>query len=296
MQGIYVVDKPVGPSSHKVVSVMRRCTGTRRVGHCGTLDLLASGVLILCVGRYTRLNEWLSRGSKEYLSTFRLGAESETDDAQGPILERAVDDPPQRNDVERLVTTEFCGDLIQVPPVYSAVHVNGERSYRRARRGEQIVAKPRKVSVNEFEVTGFDYPELQVRVVCSRGTYIRSLARDLGQRLGCGSYVQDLRRTRVGNVGLADSTDLTALQEAGLSVAPIAARRALDGILPAIDVGGAVVADFLHGVAVEVDEAQEEGERAVFAPDDVFLGVATAEAGRLQPKRVIADMSHFVES
>ena len=159
-EGILVIDKEVGPTSHDVVARMRRILGMRRIGHCGTLDPLATGVLVLCLGPYTRLSEWISSGDKEYEATLRLGAESDTCDAQGQI-EAVSDAPvPSDTDVARAVAS-FRGEIDQVPPAYSAVKVDGVRSYKLARRNQAVDLKARRVQIHDLRVAEYDYPRLQ---------------------------------------------------------------------------------------------------------------------------------------
>lgn len=211
--GVLAVAKRQGPTSHDIVATMRRITNMRRIGHCGTLDPLATGVLILCLGRFTRLSDWLSRGEKEYNTTLLLGAKSNTYDAQGEITPLANVEPPSLGQIKCAVGP-FTGTIEQVPPAFSAVKVNGVRSYKLARRNEAIALKARTVHITTLEVLDYSYPRLTLRVVCSRGTYIRSLAEDLGQVLGCGAYVESLCRRRIGVFKLEDALSLEQVERA----------------------------------------------------------------------------------
>lgn len=196
--GFLVVDKPGGMTSRAAVDRAQRWfpRGTR-IGHTGTLDPLATGVLVLCVGAATRLTEYVQRMEKTYRATVRLGARSDTDDADGTVtpVEGAV--PPDRAAVEQALAS-FVGEIEQVPPAYSAAKVRGRRAYDLARRGEDVALRPHRVRVYEIQIRAYEYPRLEIEVRCGKGTYIRSLARDLGELLGCGALLTALRRTRVG--------------------------------------------------------------------------------------------------
>lgn len=309
--GILVVDKAVGPTSHDVVAMARRALQTRRIGHCGTLDPLASGVLVLCVGPLTRLSEWISRGGKEYEAVIRLGATSSTDDAQGDITACAdAQTLPSKSEIAAAMPA-FCGVIEQVPPAHSAVKVNGERSYKRARRNEQVELAARRVRVERFEVIEYAPPSLTVRVVCGKGTYIRSLARDLGQVLGCGAYIESLRRTRIGVMRAQDGVAMEVLRgnedREAIQAAFVEPQVALQGILEAVDLEAGLAWSFLHGQRVTfdagdsemaagpdqeadgetVEEADAVAEYAVYH-DGQLLGVGHVEAGQLRPARVFA--------
>lgn len=207
--GLVVVDKPQGWTSHQVVGRCRRLLGTRKVGHAGTLDPMATGVLLVGVNRATRLLGHLMLTEKEYTATIRLGESTITDDAEGETTERRGCGPVAESVLEQAISA-FRGDILQVPTQVSAIKIDGRRSYARVRAGEQVELKARPVTVHEFSLLGSDPAhidqtpvlDLQVRVRCTSGTYIRSLARDLGAALGCGGHLTALRRTRVGPFGL----------------------------------------------------------------------------------------------
>ena len=284
--GVLVVDKPTGPTSHDVVARTRRVLGTRRVGHCGTLDPLATGVLVLCVGPMTRFSRWLTGGDKEYEACFRLGATSDTDDALGEITETPATTQLARSEIE-LVLKRFLGVIDQVPPEHSAVRVRGVRSYHRARRKEATGLVERPVRIDRFEIVGYEPPRLRVRVQCGQGTYIRALARDLGQALGCGGLVEQLRRLRVGALTIRDAVEWAALERQTAKDRFLDARRALCGILGFLDIDGEGAEAFFHGQPVPVEACP--GERAVFH-EAGFLGVGRVdEEGRLRPLRVVAE-------
>jgi tRNA pseudouridine55 synthase len=198
MFGFYAIEKPVGPTSHAMVAHLRRRLPRRtKVGHAGTLDPFASGVLVVAVGPATRLIEFVQGAPKRYQATFILGATSTTDDSQGEITPLPTPEPPSRQAL-RTALDAFGGTIQQVPPNHSAVHVNGERAYTLARQGQALELRPREVHIYELILSAYDWPSVQVEIHCGSGTYIRSIARDLGAALGCGGYCSALRRTAVG--------------------------------------------------------------------------------------------------
>ncbi len=217
--GLLVVDKPAGLTSHDVVARVRRLAGTRKVGHAGTLDPMATGVLVLGVGRGTRLLGHLSLASKSYEATIRLGAATTTDDAEGDVLERA--DPASLarldDDAVREALGHQVGELDQVPSSVSAVKVDGRRAHARVRAGEDVVLAPRRVSVHSLEVLDVrelgDAVDVDVSVACSSGTYVRAIARDVGRALGVGGHLVALRRTRVGPFDLVGAATLDELAD-----------------------------------------------------------------------------------
>ena len=210
--GILVLDKPQGWTSHDVVAKVRRLTGIRRVGHTGTLDPMATGVLILCVGRATRVAEYMAGHDKRYTATIHLGVETDTYDAHGQaVLQQAVD--VSEADL-RGALQAFVGEIRQVPPMFSAIKQNGRKLYTLARQGIQVAREPRAVKIYAIDAIAFDLPHVTVDVRCSAGTYMRSLAHDLGQVLGCGAYLADLRRTASGEFTLDQAIPLDALEMA----------------------------------------------------------------------------------
>ena len=286
--GILVVDKPAGPTSHDVVAMVRRALGMRRIGHCGTLDPLATGVLILCVGKMTRLSDCLTGGSKEYEATFRLGARSDTDDADGEITPVPGASAPGVDEVD-LAMARYRGTVEQLPPEHSAIRVDGVRSYHRARRQQATRLTPRPVHIGCFERRGYHYPHLEVRVACGKGTYIRAMARDLGTDLGCGAHVEALRRTRVGELTVDDAVAPQRL-EMEREACFVEPRRALEGILAGVELASEAAHVFGHGGAVATDESAP-GERAVYSGGELIgLGRIDADGG-LRPLKVFAEMA-----
>jgi tRNA pseudouridine55 synthase len=266
-----------------------------RIGHTGTLDPLATGVLVLCIGVATRLTEYVQRMDKVYRSRFVLGARSDTDDADGHI-EAVADAPvPNRAEVEQALGG-FLGDIEQVPPAYSAAKVAGRRAYDLARRGEQTELGPRRVRVHGIDLLGYEYPRLELEVRCGKGTYIRSLARDLGLRLGCGAYVETLRRTRVGPFAAAEALDLaTEAATARTRVLPLSAAVSE---LASLSLAAEEVAHLRQGKQIPLADdrtlaatAADMGEVAVFGPSGALAGIAVVQEStrHLQPVKVFTD-------
>jgi tRNA pseudouridine55 synthase len=210
--GVVAIHKPSGLTSARVVDQVRKRLGTREVGHAGTLDPLAEGLLVLCVGRARRLQELLMQREKGYRARVRLGGISFTDDAEGPITPVRVPVAPTEEEVARALAAQV-GAIAQRPPAISAVKTGGRRAYRAARRGEPVTLPPRQVVVHEITLLGYDYPEVELDVGCGRGTYIRSIARDLGEALGTGGYLDHLVRTRACGLELTDAVPLAGLEE-----------------------------------------------------------------------------------
>ena len=195
--GILVVDKPAGWTSFDVVAFVRRRSGVKRVGHAGTLDPAATGVLTLLMGTATRLTEYLVDAGKQYLATVELGVETDTYDRDGTVVAERDASGVTRAQIDAALSA-FRGEIMQTPPVYSAIKVGGRRAYKLAREGEAVALAPRIVRVDSITLERFDWPMLEITVTCGKGTYIRSLARQIGQRLGTGGYLTALRRTSVG--------------------------------------------------------------------------------------------------
>jgi tRNA pseudouridine55 synthase len=295
------VDKPEGPTSHDVVAAARRALATRKIGHTGTLDPFASGLLVLCVGGATRLSEYLTSLDKTYVAVARLGVSTDTLDRDGEIV--ATSDGWRGltlDDVERALAG-LRGDIEQVPPQFSAKKVAGEAMHRRARRGETTSLPPIPVTVHGLDLLGFEPPLLRLEVRCSSGTYVRALARDLGAALGVGAHLVELRRTAVGRFDVADAVTLEELDT------PEAVRRVrvepLDALahLPTVEVEGEAMARLRHGQRIVVDgdahvriadagpEAPSAGPRLVSVSrgrDLVAMG--ELDAGVLRPRKVFS--------
>lgn len=213
ISGILVVDKPVGMTSHDVVSAVRKGTGFRRIGHTGTLDPRASGVLVILIGPAVRLSEYLVCDKKGYEAMIRFGSVSDTYDGDGNVLQTGAD-VPQDEEVIMAAMEKFTGDIVQIPPAYSAIKIKGQKAYDLARQGKDVKLPERHIHVYSFDFIEYNPPELIADIVCSSGTYVRSIAHDLGQALGCGAYLSGLKRTMSGKFTLRDAVPLSDLQKA----------------------------------------------------------------------------------
>jgi tRNA pseudouridine55 synthase len=272
--GLVVVDKPAGPTSHDVVARVRRALRIRRVGHAGTLDPSATGVLVLGVGRATRLLGHLALTDKAYTATIRLGAATTTDDAQGDIV--AVSDVIVGEKQLAAAMAALTGPIEQVPSAVSAVKVNGVRSYARVRAGEQVVLAARRVTVNRFDLRARNGSDLDVAVACSSGTYVRALARDLGRALGCGAHLCALRRVSVGPFDLTQAVTLDTVARAGAGV-----LRPLPDVVAALfprrQVDAAEARAISHGR--RLSPSGIPGPYGVFGPTGDVLALAEDTAG-----------------
>ncbi len=281
--GLVVVDKPAGMTSHDVVSRVRRLAGTRKVGHAGTLDPMATGVLVLGVERATRLLGHLLLTDKAYDATIRLGVSTTTDDADGEVTATGPIDGVDEQRV-REALGRFVGDIEQVPTAVSAIKVDGKRAYQRVRDGEEVVLKARPVTIHELVVLavrpGDGVFDVDIAMRCSSGTYVRAVARDLGVQLGSGGHLTALRRTAVGPYGLDVARTLDQLgEEFALLPLADAARAAF----PSYDLDAEQAQDVRYGrrIALPIEELT-----AVFAPDGEFLALYRPEGGHARPVAV----------
>jgi tRNA pseudouridine55 synthase len=286
--GILLIDKAGGFTSHDVVARTRRLAGTRKVGHAGTLDPMATGLLILGVNSSTRLLTYLVGADKEYLATIRLGASTTTDDVEGEVLERAAPGAVEALDsaaVDHALDAQR-GTIDQVPSSVSAIKVDGQRAYARVRAGEDVVLKSRTVTISELEVLGAPragqdadgHPvlDIDVRVVCSSGTYIRAIARDLGAALGTGGHLTSLRRTRVGPFRVTDARTLDQLDagaEAAEPVPLLAPAAVAAALFPVLEVDAQEAAALGHGQRIRVDEAVPAGPVAAITAEGRLVGL-----------------------
>lgn len=233
LHGLLVIDKPAGITSMGVVRKIRGAAGGKvkgpnklKVGHAGTLDPLATGVLVVCLGRATKRVDQLMGGVKVYEAAIDLGAFTASDDAEMPREEVAVEEPPTAEQLDAALAKQT-GLIEQVPPNFSAVHVDGQRAYKAARQGEAVELKARRVRIDSIDRLSYDWPRLALRITCGKGTYIRSIARDLGKRLGTGGYLTALRRTRVGGYTIDQAFTLDRFQ-AGLNATDLLPIPGLD--------------------------------------------------------------------
>jgi tRNA pseudouridine55 synthase len=284
LDGLLVVDKPGGLTSREAVDRVQRWFPRRtRIGHTGTLDPLATGVLVLCLGQATRLTEYVQDMGKTYRSTFRLGARSDSDDADGAVTPVAGVREPTAEEV-RMALAAFIGVIAQVPPAYSAAKVTGRRAYDLARSGEEVTLSARNVTVYGADVLSYAWPLLEVEVRCGKGTYIRSLARDLGERLGCGGLVQTLRRTRVGPFTVEEALSLDADPErARAALRPLTTALAE---LPKVTVNADQARRLRSGQALPWPDG-EDGPVAALGTAGDLIAVVRRQGGRLHPEKVL---------
>jgi len=219
MNGILVINKPKNWTSFDVVAKIRNKLGVKKVGHTGTLDPMATGVLVLCLGKATKLAQKIVDTKKEYIAEITFGATSTTDDAEGEITEKLKVKSLELKVIEDTIKN-FEGKIMQTPPAFSAKKIGGKRAYKLARQGRKVELKPVEVAIHELEILDYKWPILKVRVECSKGTYIRSLARDLGEKLKVGGYLTALQRTRVGQYNLDEAVTIEEADETKVKVLP----------------------------------------------------------------------------
>lgn len=286
--GFLNIDKPLHLTSHDVVSRVRRAFGVKKVGHAGTLDPLATGVLVICVGSATRLSEYVMHQAKAYRARVRLGVITTTDDAEGEITAEHAAAHITRAQVEA-VLPRFTGDIQQKPPIYSAIKQGGRKLYERARAGEDVEVKPRPVHIDALEVTDWDNPEFTLEVTCGSGTYIRSLARDIGAALGVGGHLAGLVRTRSGRFTVEDAVSLGALA-GNPQQHLIPPRDALTGY-PVVTLDAAAVDHITHGRFIDGANDTPDGEIA-FAYDAAgnFIAILSARRGKWKPHKVFSSV------
>lgn len=289
IEGVLVVDKPGGITSHDVVNRIRRVAGVRRVGHAGTLDPLATGVLLVCVGRATRLVEYLVGQPKTYITTVRLGQTTNTYDADGEIVKERPFIHVTPDAINQSLTS-FRGTIQQQPPAYSAIKKDGQPLYKLARRGQAVAVPSRQVTIYELSLLDVNLPDVRLQVTCSSGTYIRSLAHDLGEALACGGHVTDLCRTAVGNFILQDAIALAALSRENVTDYLLPMTTAV-AHLPRLDLDAAETANMQHGRPIIRRSQQPLSDLVqIFGVDGRFLGIATAKGDRWQPHKVFHPM------
>lgn len=292
LTGIILLDKPVGLGSTQALQRVKNLFQARKGGHTGSLDRLASGLLPLCFGEATKISGFLLNADKRYRSTFRLGVVTNTGDAEGEVIERH--DPPELKEREILrVLAEFTGPIEQVPPMHSAIKHQGQRLYKLAHQGLTVERQPRSVTIYRLELLGFGDGRLQVEVDCSKGTYIRTLAEDIGKRLGCGGSVETLHRFGAGPFEAKDMISLGELEERAES-----GLAALDELLlpieaavahwPGVSLPDAVAYYLRRGQPVLVPHAPTEGWVRIFAGGDRFVGIGEVlDDGRVAPRRLM---------
>jgi len=289
VSGVLVVDKPIGLTSHDIVQIIRRGTGIRRAGHTGTLDPRASGVLVILIGPAVRLSEYVSASDKRYQATIRLGSSTDTYDSEGAITGSASVEDITVEEFENILQN-FTGEIQQVPPPYSAIKVKGRKAYEMAREGEEVNLEPRIIQVYSLDLLEWDPPEAVIDVFCSSGTYVRSLANDLGSALGCGAHLIGLRRTKSGRFTLRDAVPLRRLQDSFQAgdwyKYLIPAAEAL-GDWPMVELDADQVELVRHGHRIPAEPGSKGWVRGVSQQGDlVALLECDEETGEWQPRKV----------
>jgi len=296
LSGILNVDKPSGITSHDVVDEIRRLAGQRKVGHAGTLDPMATGVLLVCLGHATRVAEYLMQGRKRYRATIVLGTTTDTYDGDGAIVSSGGASDFSHSEIEAALT-RFVGRIEQVPPMYSAIKRKGRPLYELARQGKTVERAPRPVEIDAIDLFDWTTPTLSIEVACSPGTYIRSLAHDLGQQLGGGAYLDTLVRLSSGRFALEDATSLERLAEAFEHGQEARYLLPLDEAFldwPAAIVGAEAGRRIVHGQAVNLEGCLSSDAGGMMARaydlEGTFLAILSqdSESGQWRPKKVFA--------
>jgi tRNA pseudouridine55 synthase len=281
-----LVDKPRGPTSFDVVARVRAALDTRQVGHAGTLDPAATGLLVVLVGKYTRLSQYLTRADKAYEAVIQFGTRTNTDDAEGEVVEEGDPSALQVAEVVAALRT-LDGPQEQTPPAFAAISVGGERLYAKARRGETVEVPPRSIVVHELSLRSFGDARAAVSVRCSKGTYVRAIARDLGAAVGVPAHLAELRRTSSGGYHVDDALPLDELTPEAAAAALKSGPAALRGVrLVEIDVDAA--ASLRHGRTVPTRAALADDDVAVAHLGDELVGIVRVAAGQLKPVRALA--------
>lgn len=282
MNGILNLNKPAGWTSHDVVAWVRRLLKIKRVGHAGTLDPLATGVLLVCVGQATRVAEYLMASPKSYRAKIRLGVITDTYDSEGMIVSTVAVPDLTTADLHRELV-QFVGNILQTPPAFSAIKQDGIPLHRRARRGEVVQPAPRPITIHRIELLDWQTPYLEIAVDCDPGTYIRSLAYDLGQALGCGATLAALIRTRSGNFTLEEALTTEALAEAtaaGQISSHLHPLQTALGGFTTVTVSDAEVEALRHGQAISCPDLPPVATGYALAPNGAVAAILTYDAGR----------------
>lgn len=287
--GILLLDKPSGITSNAALGRAKRILGIKKAGHTGTLDPMASGLLVMCFGEATKVSAFLLDADKAYEAELHLGVATDSEDAEGEVIEErevpALDEPAIEAVLDR-----FRGDIEQVPPMYSALKHKGQRLYELARKGETVERPPRAVTIHELKLLKIELPKLRLAVRCTKGTYIRSLARDIGELLGCGAHLSGLRRTSSAPFHVDNAVSLEGLDTLGrdqtraLMLPP---DRALEH-LPEVQLDGEQTRRARHGQTIAGLSEVHEGSVRIYG-EDAFIGIGEMDGeGRLRPKRLLA--------
>lgn len=279
MNGVIIIDKPKGKTSHDIVGILRKKFGTRRVGHTGTLDPLATGVLPVCIGNATRAADMLIESDKKYRATFLLGKRSDTLDIEGEITEEN-EVSVSEEDVRRVVS-EFIGEQDQIPPMYSAIKKDGKKLYDLAREGIEIEREPRRINIYSIDICDIALPAVTIDVHCSKGTYIRSLCDDIGTKLGCGAVMTELRRTYTAGFAIEDAYTIDELDKLEDLSGTLKTTDSLFLSLPEIQLNEKQEKSITNGVRMTWRNGKEGETYRVYAPDGRFLCISRLEDMRL---------------
>ena len=284
--GVLLLDKPAGITSTRALATAKRLLGAPKAGHAGTLDPFATGLLPIVFGEAAKFARFLVDGNKTYEATLRLGEETASGDPECPVVRRSPV-TASGDDVDKVLST-FLGEQQQVPPMHSAVHVAGKRLYEYARAGEEVERAPRAIWISAIAARGRAGNDLAIRVTCSKGTYVRTLAQDIGARLRCGAHLVALRRTAVAHLGVDKAITLEGLEELGAGARKVLLPPAtLVAGLPRFDASQPEASGFCHGRPIPTAGAVA-AEVAVYAPDGRFLGVGSGLEGRIAPLRLLS--------
>lgn len=283
MNGIIIIDKPLGRTSHDMVYEMRKVTGIKKIGHTGTLDPMATGVLPVCIGSATKMADMLTLSDKSYIAELVLGRTTDTQDADGKVLTECEVNCSEEE--IRCAVNSFVGEIEQVPPMYSAIKQNGKKLYELARQGIEVERKPRKVTINSIEILEISGERVKIDVSCSKGTYIRTLCEDIGKKLGVGAYMNTLRRTRTGQFTIEESHTLSEIKElkenGGIESIIIPADR-MFAEYPSVMLNPKQVKSVTNGVAMTYREGQEGQTYRVYDNENKFLCISRITDGRLK--------------
>ena len=287
--GFYNINKPTGPTSHDIVAAVRRLVGRKvRVGHAGTLDPFASGVLVVCVGPATRLADYVQAAPKRYTAEITLGATSTTDDVEGDLTVTDSAVAPDEGAVQRALASQV-GTILQRPPAYSAVHVDGQRAYQKARKGQAVDLPPRDVTIHSLSLIDYAYPALRIDVRCGAGTYIRAIARDVGEALGVGGYCSRLTRTAVGAFTVDEAVSPDRINVEADIASPLTAVMHL----PRVTLADEALGDLMDGKAIGVDRFAafslgDAEEVAIVSASGELLGLGrpSIDAQMIRPRKV----------
>ena len=290
VDGVLLLDKPVGLTSNAALQIAKRLLNACKAGHTGSLDPIATGLMLLTFGEATKLSQFLLDADKRYSAVFRLGQSTTTYDSEGEVLQTRPVTVSRRN-VEQALK-RFEGEIEQVPPMYSAIKQAGQALYKLARAGIEVERAPRRVVVREFRLLALDGGRLEVAIACSKGTYIRSLAQDLGEVLGCGAHVEQLRRLAVGAVGVERAVTLAGIEALDSHEARAALLQPADAMLtdmPAVNLTSLAVHYLSQGQAVTARHDVASGWVRLYAPGERFLGLGEVlDDGRVTPRRLMA--------